>query len=62
GEMDPEQLWATTMDPARRTLLRVTVDTAARADQVMGLLMGESAADRREWIEANAVYADNIDA
>ncbi len=62
GEMDPEQLWATTMDPARRTLLRVTVDTASRADRVMSLLMGESAADRREWIEANAVYADNIDA
>ncbi|HEY8338997.1 MAG TPA: DNA gyrase subunit B [Egibacteraceae bacterium] len=62
GEMDPEQLWATTMDPARRTLLRVTVPHAEQADRVFSLLMGESAADRREWIEANARYADNIDA
>jgi DNA gyrase subunit B len=62
GEMDPAQLWDTTMDPARRTLLRVAVDDAARADRIFSLLMGESAADRREWIEANARYADNIDA
>jgi DNA gyrase subunit B len=62
GEMDAIQLWETTMDPARRTILRVTVDHAERADAVFSLLMGESAADRREWIEANARYADNIDA
>jgi DNA gyrase subunit B len=62
GEMDPQQLWDTTMDPARRTLLRVTIDDAERADGIFTLLMGESAADRREWIEANARYADNIDA
>ncbi len=62
GEMDAVQLWETTMDPERRTLLRVTVDTAERADAIFSLLMGESAADRREWIEANARYADNIDA
>jgi DNA gyrase subunit B len=62
GEMDAEQLWATTMDPARRTLLRVTVADAAEADRVFSLLMGESASDRRDWIEANARYADNIDA
>ncbi|MEX0658976.1 MAG: DNA topoisomerase subunit B [Egibacteraceae bacterium] len=61
GEMDADQLWATTMDPGRRTLLRVTVETAERADEVFSLLMGESAANRREWIEANAVYADNVD-
>ena len=61
GEMDPEHLWATTMDPARRTLLRVTVDDAARADKVFSLLMGTSASDRREWIEGNARYADNLD-
>jgi len=61
GEMDPEQLWETTMDPARRTLLRVTVETAERAEEIFSLLMGESAADRREWIEANARYADNVD-
>jgi DNA gyrase subunit B len=62
GEMDPEQLWATTMDPARRTLLRVTIDHAEKADDIFTLLMGESAADRREWIEKNARYAGNIDA
>ncbi|MPZ73543.1 MAG: DNA gyrase subunit B [Nitriliruptorales bacterium] len=62
GEMDAEQLWSTTMDPAQRTLLRVTIDHAERAEQVFALLMGESAADRREWIEANARYAENIDA
>jgi DNA gyrase subunit B len=61
GEMDAEQLWNTTMDPAQRTLLRVTIDHAERADKVFPLLMGDSAADRREWIEANAKYADNID-
>ena len=61
GEMDPQQLWDTTMDPARRTLLRVTVPAAAQADAIFSLLMGESAADRREWIEANAVYVDNLD-
>ncbi|HVM00844.1 MAG TPA: DNA topoisomerase subunit B [Egibacteraceae bacterium] len=61
GEMDPEQLWATTMDPARRTLLRVNIEAAERAEEVFSLLMGESAADRREWIEANARYADNVD-
>jgi DNA gyrase subunit B len=62
GEMDAEQLWATTMDPARRTLLQVTVNDAVEADRMFGLLMGESASDRRDWIEANARYADNIDA
>jgi DNA gyrase subunit B len=62
GEMDAEQLWATTMDPAQRTLLQVTVEDAADADRMFGLLMGESAADRRDWIEANARYAEFIDA
>jgi len=61
GEMDASQLWDTTMDPARRTLLRITVAHAQAADGVFSLLMGESAADRRDWIEANAQYADNID-
>ena len=62
GEMDADQLWNTTMDPAQRTLLRVNIQVAERAEQVFSLLMGESAADRREWIEANARYAENIDA
>jgi DNA gyrase subunit B len=61
GEMDAAQLWETTMDPERRTLLRVTIATAERADGVFSLLMGESAADRRTWIEANARYVDNLD-
>jgi DNA gyrase subunit B len=62
GEMDAEQLWNTTMDPAQRTLLRVNIEHAERAEEIFALLMGESAADRREWIEANAKYAENIDA
>jgi DNA gyrase subunit B len=61
GEMNPDQLWATTMDPARRTLLRITVPHAEDADRIFSLLMGESAADRREWIAANARYAGNVD-
>ncbi len=61
GEMDAQQLWDTTMDPARRVLLRVGTRDAARADRTFSLLMGESAADRREWIEAHADAADLID-
>ena len=61
GEMDAGQLWDTTMDPARRTLLRVSIDDAERAEHTFGLLMGESAADRREWIERNARYVDLVD-
>ena len=61
GEMDPEHLWETTMDPQRRTLLRVSIDDAARAEQIFSLLMGNSAADRRSWIEDNAEYARNLD-
>jgi DNA gyrase subunit B len=61
GEMSPAQLWETTMDPAKRTLLRVTVPQAEQADRIFTLLMGESAADRREWIETKARYVDNLD-
>ena len=61
GEMDPDHLWETTMDPQRRTLLRVGIEDAAKAERIFGLLMGNSAADRRGWIESNAQYATNLD-
>jgi DNA gyrase subunit B len=61
GEMDAEQLWATTMDPARRTLLRVNIEEAARADELFVLLMGNQTDPRREWIVSNARFAENVD-
>jgi DNA gyrase subunit B len=59
--MNAEQLWETTMDPARRTLKRVELDSAAEADRIFSMLMGDDVPPRREFIEANAKYA-KIDA
>ena len=58
GEMNPEQLWETTMDPNVRTLKQVNIDDAMVADSVFEMLMGEEVAPRREFIQENAVYAD----
>ena len=61
GEMDAEELWDTTMDPEKRSLRRITLDDARKADEIFTVLMGEQVEPRKEWIERNAKYAINID-
>ncbi len=61
GEMEPLQLWETTMDPARRVLLRVTLESAAEADKLFAILMGENVEQRRNYIEKHALEVKNLD-
>ena len=61
GEMDPEQLWKTTMDPAARTMIKVNLEDAAKADEIFSILMGDKVEPRREFIEQNARYAKDLD-
>jgi DNA gyrase subunit B len=61
GEMEAEQLWETTMDPEKRTLLRVSWDAASEADALFATLMGENVEARRNYIEAHALEVKNLD-
>ncbi len=61
GEMDPEQLWETTMNPETRTILKITLEDAEKADETFSILMGDKVQPRKEFIEKNAQFASNLD-
>jgi DNA gyrase subunit B len=61
GEMNPEELWETTMNPETRTLRRITLEDAVKADEIFTILMGEEVEPRKQWIETNARYVVNLD-
>ena len=59
--MDPEQLWETTMNPETRTIVKVTMEDAVKADEIFTILMGDKVQPRKEFIEKNAKYVKNLD-
>jgi DNA gyrase subunit B len=61
GEMNPEQLWETTMDPERRTMLRVSIEDAMKAEEIFSTLMGDEVAPRKKWIQGHATQVKNLD-